>query len=49
MWPRSVRSRVGSTAVCLPAATSLQLRELALLNGTLKDDQPCFICGELGR
>jgi len=25
-----------------------QLRELALLNGTLKDDEPCPICGEKG-
>jgi len=26
----------------------LQLRELAALNGTLKDEQYCFICGESG-
>jgi hypothetical protein len=26
----------------------LQLRELAALNGTLKDEQFCFICGEAG-
>jgi hypothetical protein len=26
----------------------LQLRELAALNGTLKDDQHCYICGESG-
>lgn len=26
----------------------LQLRELAALNGTLKDDQPCFNCGQTG-
>jgi splicing factor 1 len=26
----------------------LQLRELAALNGTLKDEQFCFICGESG-
>ncbi len=26
----------------------LQLRELAALNGTLKDEQPCYHCGELG-
>lgn len=26
----------------------LQLRELASLNGTLKDEQFCFICGESG-
>ncbi|KAL3158300.1 hypothetical protein ABBQ38_010544 [Trebouxia sp. C0009 RCD-2024] len=26
----------------------VQLRELAALNGTLKDDQPCYLCGESG-
>lgn len=26
----------------------LQLRELAALNGTLKDDQHCYICGQTG-
>lgn len=27
----------------------LQLRELATLNGTLKDEEYCFICGESGK
>ena len=26
----------------------LQLRELAALNGTLKDDQHCYLCGQSG-
>lgn len=26
----------------------VQLRELAALNGTLKDDQHCYLCGESG-
>lgn len=26
----------------------VQLRELAALNGTLKDEEYCFICGESG-
>lgn len=26
----------------------LQLRELAALNGTLKDDQNCYLCGQPG-
>jgi hypothetical protein len=26
----------------------LQLRELAALNGTLKDDQACYLCNEFG-
>jgi hypothetical protein len=26
----------------------LQLRELAALNGTLKDEEYCFVCGETG-
>ena len=26
----------------------LQLRELAALNGTLKDDEHCYLCGQGG-
>ena len=26
----------------------LQLRELATINGTLKDEEFCFVCGETG-
>lgn len=26
----------------------MQLRELASLNGTLKDDEYCYLCGEAG-
>lgn len=40
-------SRSGAALLC-PLAC-LQLRELAALNGTLKDEQFCFICGEAGK
>lgn len=38
----------GSHAPFLSTALGMQLRELAALNGTLKDEQYCFICGESG-